>query len=331
MALLKKKTVAGFIERDSGVNHKKFKLPQTAPLAAVLLLMFVIFSFTSEYFFQVDNFRNILANAAVTGIVCIPGTFLVISGQIDLSVGSAAAVSGMILAQVVNHHGVGLGLLSILIYGLALGCFNGLIVTVIGVNPLITTLGGLGFLYGVALLIGNGQTLGMKNFDWLGTAQPLGVPLPVIIFFTLALAGAITLKYTKFGRSIYAIGSNPNAARVVGIRSNRIIFQTFVLSALAASLAGAVLASQLSSGDPNAGIGLELQVVTAIVLGGASLAGGRGSIFGTVLGLLIVGVLNNGLILVNVPTFWQRIAQGLTLIIAVSFDAIRGKLAKRKN
>jgi ribose transport system permease protein len=305
---------------------KRRKIPDTAPLIAVLILMMVYFTFASEYFFQVENFKNVLANAAVTGIVCIPSTFLIIAGQIDLSVGSAAAVSGMMLAQVVNAHGVGLGMLAVLIFGLAFGCFNGFIVTVIGVNALITTLGGLGFLYGVALLIGNGQTVGMNNFDWLGTAQPLNIPLPIIIFAGLAIVGAITLRYTKFGRSIYAIGSNPNAARVVGIRSNRVIFQTFILSAVASALAGAVLTSQLAAGSPNSGLGLELQVVTAIVLGGASLAGGRGSIFGTVLGLLIVGILNNGLILLDVPTFWQRIAQGLMLILAVSFDSIRAKL-----
>lgn len=310
---------------EEGVKRAR-KIPDSAPLIAVLILMTVYFSFASEYFLQVENFKNIFANAAVTGIVCIPSTFLIIAGQIDLSVGSAAAVSGMILAQVVNAHGIVIGLLAVLLFGLALGCFNGVIVTVIGVNSLITTLGGLGFLYGVALLIGNGQTVGMNNFEWLGTAQPLSIPLPIVIFAGLALLGAITLRYTKFGRSIYAIGSNPNAARVVGIRSNRIIFQTFVLSAVASALAGAVLTSQLSAGSPNSGLGLELQVVTAIVLGGASLAGGRGSIFGTVLGLLIVGILNNGLILMDVPTFWQRIAQGLMLIVAVSFDSIRAKL-----
>jgi ribose transport system permease protein len=310
---------------------KRRKIPDTAPLIGVLILMMAYFTIASEYFFQVENFKNVLANAAVTGIVCIPSTFLIIAGQIDLSVGSAAAVSGMMLAQVVNHHGVGLGMLAVLAFGLAFGCFNGFIVTVIGVNALITTLGGLGFLYGVALLIGNGQTVGMNNFDWLGTAQPLNIPLPIIIFAGLAILGAITLRYTKFGRSIYAIGSNPNAARVVGIRSNRIIFQTFVLSAVSSALAGAVLTSQLAAGSPNSGLGLELQVVTAIVLGGASLAGGRGSIFGTVLGLLIVGVLNNGLILMDVPTFWQRIAQGLMLILAVSFDSIRAKLNKSRS
>jgi len=307
------------------MEKTRIKLPTNAPLIIVFLLMMAFFSITSEYFFQVDNFKNILANSAVVGVVCIPSTFLIIAGQIDLSVGSAAAVSGMILAQVVNNHGVLLGLLAILFYGIVLGCFNGFIVTTIGVNSLITTLGGLGFLYGVALLIGNGQTLMMKNFEWLGTAQPFTIPLPILIFFFIAICGSIVLKYTRYGRSIYAIGSNPNAARVVGIRSNRIIFFTFILSGISAALSGAILASQLSAGNPNSGLGMELQVVTAIVLGGASLAGGRGTVFGTILGLLIVGVLNNGLILLDVPTFWQRIAQGLMLIAAVSFDSLRAK------
>ena len=196
---------------EEGAKRQR-KIPDSAPLIAVLILMIMYFSFASEYFLQVENFRNILANAAVTGIVCIPSTFLIIAGHIDLTVGSAAAVSGMILAQVVNAHGIVIGLLAVLLFGLAFGCFNGVIVTMIGVNSLITTLGGLGFLYGVALLIGNGQTVGMNNFEWLGTAQPVGIPLPVVIFAGLALLGAITLRYTKFGRSIYAIGSNPKCS-----------------------------------------------------------------------------------------------------------------------
>ena len=166
----------------------------------------------------------------------------------------------------------------------------------------------------------------MRNFDWLGTAQPFNFPLPVIIFALLSILGAIVLRKTVYGRSLYAIGSNPNAARVVGIRSNRILLLTFIYSGLASALAGAILTSQLSAGDPNAARGLELEAITAIVLGGASLAGGRGTLFGTVLGLLVLGVLNNGLILLDIPTFWQRIAQGVMLILAVSFDQVRQKL-----
>jgi ribose transport system permease protein len=311
-------------------QSKGFSIPQTAPLIIFLLAMMIFFSVTSEYFLDIENFKNILVALAVTGIVCVPGTFLMIAGHVDLSVGSAAAVSGMLLAQTVNDRGIAVGLATCLAFGLVLGVINGFFVTIVGVNSLITTLGGLATLYGVALLAGNGQTVMMFGFEWLGTAQPFSIPLPIIIFAGLALIGIVTLRRTSYGRSLYAIGANPNAARVVGIRSNRILFITFVLSSVSAALAGAVLASQLSAGDPNAAKGLELEVVTAIVLGGASLAGGRGTLLGTVLGLIVIQVLNNGLILLDIPSFWQRIAQGILLIAAVSFDQIRQKINSQK-
>ena len=314
---------------ESGAKVRR-RMPDVAPLLGFLVLLTIFFTVTSEYFLDVDNFKNIFVALAVTGVVCVPGTMLMIAGQVDLSVGSAAAVSGMILGNVVNSYGIANGLLAVLIFGLVIGAVNGFFVTVIGVNSLITTLGTLATLYGIALLIGNGQTLMMKNFEWLGTAQPAGIPLPIIIFFVIAIVGIVVLRRTRFGRSLYAIGSNPNAARVVGIRSNRILFATFVLSGLSSALAGAILCSQLSAGDPNAARGLELEVITAIVLGGASLAGGRGTMWGTIIGLTTIGVLNNGLILLDVPTFWQRVAQGLMLILAVSFDATRERLAAKR-
>ncbi len=314
---------------ESGAKVRR-RMPDVAPLLGFLILLTIFFTVTSEYFLDVDNFKNIFVALAVTGVVCVPGTMLMIAGQVDLSVGSAAAVSGMILGNVVNSYGIANGLLAVLVFGLVIGAVNGFFVTVIGVNSLITTLGTLATLYGIALLIGNGQTLMMKNFEWLGTAQPAGIPLPIIIFFVIAVVGIVVLRRTRFGRSLYAIGSNPNAARVVGIRSNRILFATFVLSGLSSALAGAILCSQLSAGDPNAARGLELEVITAIVLGGASLAGGRGTMWGTIIGLTTIGVLNNGLILLDVPTFWQRVAQGLMLILAVSFDATRERLAAKR-
>jgi len=321
---------ASHVATGESENSKRFSIPQTAPLIVFLLAMVVYFSITSEYFLDIENFKNILVALAVTGIVCVPGTFLMIAGHVDLSVGSAAAVSGMLLAQTVNDKGIATGLAYCLAFGLVLGVINGFFVTIVGVNSLITTLGGLATLYGVALLAGNGQTVMMFGFEWLGTAQPFSIPLPILIFAGLAILGIITLRRTSYGRSLYAIGANPNAARVVGIRSNRILFITFVLSSVSAALAGAVLASQLSAGDPNAAKGLELEVVTAIVLGGASLAGGRGTLLGTVLGLIVIQVLNNGLILLDVPSFWQRIAQGILLIAAVSFDQIRQKIISQK-
>jgi len=236
-------------------NKVRRRMPDVAPLLGFLILLTIFFTVTSPYFLDVDNFKNIFVALAVTGVVCVPGTMLMIAGQVDLSVGSSAAVSGMILGNVVNSYGISKGLLAVLIYGLVIGAINGFFVTIIGVNSLITTLGTLATLYGIALLIGNGQTLMMKNFEWLGTAQPAGIPLPILIFFVIAVIGIVTLRRTRYGRSLYAIGSNPNAARVVGIRSNRILFATFVLSGLSSALAGAILCSQLSAGDPNAARG----------------------------------------------------------------------------
>ena len=317
-------------KKSKAEGQTRGKIPDVAALFGFLVALIILFSVTSPYFFQWDNFTNILVALAVTGIACVPCTFLMIGGQVDLSVGSSAAVSGMIAAKLVGHHGIIIGVGCAMLFGLVLGLINGFLVTVIGVNSLITTLGGLATLYGFALLIGNGQTLGVQKFDTLGTAQPLGIPLPVIIFVTLSIIGIIVLRQTVYGRSLYAIGSNPNAARVVGIRTRKILFLTFIASGLSSALDGLILCSQLSQGDPNAAKGLELQVITAIVLGGASLAGGRGSMLGTILGLLVIGVLNNGLNLLDVQPFWQNVAQGLMLIIAVSFDQVRQKLNQQR-
>ena len=200
---------------------------------------------------------------------------------------------------------------------------NGALVTVIGVNSLIVTLGGLAAYRGTTFLIADGQTVVMADFQWLGTARPfLNIPVPVILFAVVATVILVVLRYTVYGRNVYAIGANPVAARLVGIRRRTVVFIAFVASGLAAALAGLVLTSQLRAAVPNAALGLELTVVTAIVLG-ASLNGGRGSVVGTVLGLMIIGVLNNGLTLMNVSSYWQQVASGVLLITAVSFDRVR--------
>ena len=204
---------------------------------------------------------------------------------------------------------------------------NGALVNVVNVNSLITTLGMLAVLRGLTELLANGETAIVNDFAWLGTARPLGIPLPVLVFAGVVLVGVLLMRYTVFGRSLYAIGANPVAARLVGIRTKWALFTTFVMSGLAVAIAGLILTSQLSAASPTAATGLELTVVTAVVLGGASLAGGRGTILGTVLGLVIIGVLNNGLTLLNINSFWQDVARGVLLILAVSFDQLRLRLS----
>jgi ribose transport system permease protein len=303
----------------------------TAMVLVVLLVgESVYFASKSPYFFTWNNWLNILTAAAITGIIAAPGTMLLIAGQFDLSVGSGVAFCGMILAVVSNNHGLTVGVLAAVLAGLGLGALNGLLVTVIGVNALITTLGTLAVFRGLTEVVSGGQTQSVNGFSTLGSARPfLTIPLPVIIFAAVVVIFWFILRYTTYGRSMYAIGSNPVAARLVGIRSKLFIFIAFILSGACVALGGLINASQLGSGSPITAQGLELSVITAIVLGGTSLTGGRGTVLGTIVGLLVISAMNNGLVLINVDPFYQDVARGALLILAVSFDRLSSRVSAR--
>jgi ribose transport system permease protein len=310
---------AGDLEKKPGRS-----VPELAALSLFLVALIVYFSWASEYFLGVENWINILSAVSVAGIIAVPGTMLLIAAQVDLSVGSAAAFTGTIAGIWINSSGVPLGILFGIIIGIIVGVLNGLLITRLHVNSLITTLGTLAIFRGLSYIIGGGQTVMVPDLSYLGLARPfLNLPLAVIVFVVVCIAGVLVMKYTTFGRSLYVIGANPAAARLVGIRTPRVILICFIISGVSTALAGLILTSQLTAASPMAANGLELSVITAIVLGGASLNGGRGTISGTILGLLIIGVLNNGLVLLNVDTFWQQVARGTLLIIAVSFDQLR--------
>jgi ribose transport system permease protein len=260
--------------------------------------------------------------------MAIPGTFLLIAGQVDLSVASVAAMCGMVMAALAGPLGIPAAMGVALLVGLVVGLINGFFVMVVGVNSLIVTLGGLATFFGIGQLIGDGQTILVQGFRFLGTARPfLNIPMPVIVFVVILIIGILILRFTVYGRQLYAIGANPTAARLVGIPSKRVVFIAFMFSSLAAALAGLILVSQLGAASPNNARGYELVVVTAIVLGGASLSGGRGTILGTFIGLMIIQVLSTGLTLLNVQSFWQSVATGVLLITAVSFDRLRERLS----
>jgi ribose transport system permease protein len=233
------------------------------------------------------------------------------------------------MATVAQNHAIILAVLVAAGAGIVIGLVNGVLVTVFRVNALIATLGMLAVLRGLTEVRANGGTVTLANFSGLGTARPfLSIPVPVLLLVGLAVLAALVMRYTVFGRSIYAAGSNPVAARLVGVRGNKVVLIAFIASGLGVAISGLILNSQLSAASPNAATGLELTVVTAIVLGGASLSGGRGTIQGTLVGLLIIGVLNNGLTLLNVSSFYQQVASGSLLILAVSFDQLRLRLAR---
>ena len=309
--------------------RRRRSTPELAALLVVLVALIVFFSVTSPYFMTKDNILNVLTAIAVTGIIAIPGTMLLIAGQVDLSVGSGAAFCGVVMATVAQNHAIFLAVLVAIGLGVLIGLVNGVLVTVLKVNALIATLGMLAVLRGLTEVRANGGTVTLANFSGLGTARPfLSIPVPVLLLIGIAVIAALLMRYTVFGRSLYASGSNPVAARLVGVRGSKMVVIAFVASGLGVALSGLILDSQLSAASPNAATGLELTVVTAIVLGGASLSGGRGTIQGTLVGLLIIGVLNNGLTLLNVNSFYQQVASGALLILAVSFDQIRLRFAK---
>jgi ribose transport system permease protein len=302
-------------------------LPKLGALVAFLVIEIVLFSILSGEFLAWDNFLNIFTAIAVIGIIAVPGTLLIVAGQFDLSVGSIAALAGVVMASVSGDHSIFVAILAALGAGLAAGAVNGYLVTVVGVNALITTLGMLSAVRGLTEVIAQGVSINVGHFSGLGTARPLfNIPVPVLVLLGVAGLFAVIMRYTVFGRTVYAIGANPVAARLTGMRTKRTIFILFLLSALACVLSGLILNSQLGSASPTAATGLELSVITAVVLGGATLSGGEGTVGGTVLGLLIVGVLNNGLVLNSVDPFWQLVAQGALLIAAVSFDRLRARI-----
>ncbi len=319
--------------------RSRVNLPETTALLAVLMVEFVFFSIQSEFFFNYANLVNVLQNVAVIGIIACPATLLLVAGQVDLSVGSAAGFIGMSMAvaatatdATTTPFGLGLTLMGAfliaLVATLLIGGINGSLVTVVGLNSIITTLGTLAILRGLTKVIGDGQTIRINGFNRLGVVRPLfDIPLSVYLFALVVILFYIIMRFTVYGRSMYAIGASPEAARLAGIRVRLLIFIGFMLSALAVALAGLIRLSQIGGASTQAGVGFELAVLTAVILGGASLSGGRGTIVGTVLAVFVVGVLQNGLIQLNVDSFWIEVAQGVLLVGAVTFDQIRLRLA----
>ncbi len=323
------------------LKGRGLSVPETAALLVVLIGLFVYFSIASEFFLNSENLINVLQNVAVVGIIACPATLLLIAGQFDLSVGSAVGFAGMLMAVAALTPGTGgvdlplamnmtvpSAFVIAVVGTLVVGVINAFCVTVIGINALITTLGTLAIFRGLTKVLGDGQTIRIENFGQLGVLRIAGIPLPVYIFAAIVIAFWFVLRYTVYGRSLYAIGASPSAARLAGIRTKRVIFIAFLLSALCVALAGLIRLSQVAGASVNSGLGIELSVVTAVVLGGTSLSGGRGGLGGTVLAVLIVGVLANGLIQLSVPSFWIEVANGLLLLGAVTVDRVRVRLTR---
>ncbi len=305
-------------------------------LPAVSLLLLCIFFAVRvpavtghQSFMTVENLYGITGQYAYLLLIGMGATLVIIIGGIDLSVGSVVALSGVIASYLMVKSGlpVGVGILSGIATGALSGGLVGLIVTKLKVPAFIASLGMLLVVRGVALRVANGVTVDgtPEQFNQLASGTVQGVPMPLILVLIVAGLVAFILHYTKLGRYVYAIGSNPEAARVSGVPVERVQLAVYAIGGALAGLAGLVESARLSSGNPTGGDGYELDVVTAVVVGGASLAGGEGRVSGTLLGALLIAVLRNGFNLLGVPAFDQKIYIGLLIIGAVAFDQSRRK------
>ena len=304
----------------------------TISLMVSFLALCVFFSTQTEFFFSLSNASNLARTLAVVGISSIGMTLVLISGGVDISVGSVAALSGVLASLFWLEFSMPLGLSTVLalVCCTLVGLLNGLIITVLKINPLITTLATFSIVRGLAFVISEGQTNQLNNaaFTYIGRGTLLGLPFSLILMLLLYLIFTFILRSTPFGRNLYAIGGSPEKSRLAGINVNRHLLISYTLCSFLAGLAGLIIAAQLASSAPRAATGLEFTVITAVVLGGTSLAGGKGSLLGTLVGVIILRVLDNGLVLMEVSSFYQEVARGLVLLLAVSFDQIRLGLSR---
>jgi len=292
-----------------------------------ILILAIVVSLRAPEFLTLGNFRDILLDISILLIVALAQTMVILTHGIDLSVGSSIGLVAMIVAFTIKAN-PNVPMVMVVLLGLALGAvlgtFNGLIIALGKVPPIIATLGTLSIYRGMVFLYSEGKWIPAYQlpdaFKMLSKGTPLGIPNIIIFAIIVAIIAYYFLNYTHTGRDIYAVGSNPDAAQYVGIRKERIIFLVYVLSGVAAGLAGVLWASRFESSQTNTALGFELQTVAASIVGGVSISGGVGTVPGVVLGALLLGMINNSVTLVRISPFWEQAAQGLLILIAVVSD-----------
>jgi ribose/xylose/arabinose/galactoside ABC-type transport system permease subunit len=294
------------------------------PLVVAIVVLSIVASSRSDHFFTTANAQNLLDQIAVLGVLAVGTTFLMIAGQLDLSVGSGATVVTIVTAKLIeNGHNLWLAMLVGVACGIVIGLVIGTVVAVTRVAPFILTLGALSMLTSVALIISKQQPIPIGlNLSDLAVERYLGVPAPFWVFVACLVVGSLVLRFTRLGRNAYAVGANEEAAFVSGIPVGVVKVALYGVNGLAVGIAGLLLTARLGSGDPTAGQGLELQAIAAVVLGGATLAGGRGSMLGTFLGVFLLGLISNSLTITGVQSFYQQLVLGGVLVIAVVSTAL---------
>ncbi|MBT9385042.1 ribose ABC transporter permease [Pseudooceanicola sp. CBS1P-1] len=296
------------------------KSPLALPLIG-LIVVSVLMGFASDNFFSVNNLLNVLRQVSIVGIIAVGMTFVILTGGIDLSVGAVMALAGTISAGLMVNFGMPgiVGLLAGLVIGVLLGLFNGVLVAWGRMPAIIVTLATMGMARGFGLLYSGGYPIsGLPGWiSWFGIGRIGIIPVPVILMFVIYALAWVLLQRTPFGRHVYAIGGNELAAKLSGVKTQRVKLAVYGISGLTSAFAAIVLTGRLMSGQPNAGVGFELDAIAAVVLGGTAIAGGRGLILGTLIGAILLGILNNGLNLMGINPYLQDVIKGAIILLAI--------------
>lgn len=319
-------------------NNKKTKIAfpikgDKMVLLLAIVVITIVFTILNKNYFSTINFINILLATSLTGLVAIGHTYLIIAGLNDLSPGSLAAFAG-VFAALLSRLGIPFFIVLIITMFVCgcVGIFNAWMVNKIHLEAFIATLVTQSIMRGVAYIISGGIAIAITDvtFIAMGKTRILGVPLPIWILIVAFIIFGYILAKTTFGRSIYAVGGNRDAARLAGLNPNKIVITTYIMMGALCGLGGTVLAARMNSGQPSACVNLEFDAITAVILGGVSFVGGVGDMGGTILGVILIQAFNTGLTMVNVPSFWQYVAKGMLLLIALTIDYVR-KVKREKN
>lgn len=319
--------------KQSGVVGflKRIVFSDNFGLIVALIVIVALFSLINKNYFSLRNLRGVFTSGALSGLIAVGEALLLIAGLMDLSPGSTAALSGVVAAIMLRAGlSVGVTLLALLVLGAFIGVFNAFFVTELKISPFIVTLAAQEIIRGFCYIISNGESILISNpfFLSLGTAKLLGIPFPIFFMVLIFIIFYIVLTRMRFGRNVYTVGGNPVGARLAGISTKGTTYALFVIMSVLASLGGAILAARMNTGQPQACQGLEFDGITAAILGGVAMSGGFGSLSGTFIGLLILQSFNVGLTIVNVQSFWQYVAKGALLLLALSFDYFRSNNLK---
>lgn len=306
-------------------NRKFWLIARKYATLAILVVFVVAISLMTDRFLTFGNITNVGRQLSFNGIISVAMTMVIISGGIDLSVGGTVALAGCICAGVLTDSGnIFMAIMAALVVGTVVGLFNGVLIAYTKIAPFIITLSSLSIAKGVTLVLTNASPIPLNNegFKALGQSSFYSIPTPIFIMLAIFLIAGFVMRKTKFGRYVYAIGGNERSAALAGIAVQKIKLIVYIISGLMAAFTGVLYTSRLSSGVPNLGDGFEMDAITAAVIGGASLSGGQGGIWGTLIGAVIIGILNNALNLLNVNTNYQSIVTGVVVLIAVLFDRL---------